>query len=164
LDLSSTSSQSELTRRHKSVATTVVGLIIGTILLSVVAFLGRGYFRQQANATVEMAATIMMPILGIGAIVWRRTKFTTVQLQSIGALHGVSGLLSTLERTTLQIAFLGAAVAAIGFGVTLVTGDDSYTYRAAAISLVVLVYSYPTKSSWDRVIRQFAENPESSST
>jgi len=39
LDPTSPEAQAELTRRHKSAATTVVGLLVATVLLSVVAFL-----------------------------------------------------------------------------------------------------------------------------
>ena len=147
----------ELTRRHKAAVTTVLGLLIATLLLSVVAYLGKSYFRQQVNPPVDIGVRITILFLGLGSIVWRRTKFATMRLQDIGGLQGAEGLLSTLEKTTLQIAFLGAAIAAVGFVATLVTGNDLYTYWAAAISIVVLIYSYPTKSSWVRTVLRFAD-------
>ena len=36
--------QAELARRHKAAATAVTGLIVATILISVIAYLGRDYF------------------------------------------------------------------------------------------------------------------------
>ncbi len=159
MDSSPEKIQSELSRRHKAAATTVAGLIIATILLTIVAYLGRDYLREQSNPPLEMAVQIAVLFLGIGSIVCRRTKFSTMRLRDIGALNGASGLLATLEKTTIQLALIGAAIAGIGFVSTLVTGNPGFTYQGSAISLVVFLYSYPTKSSWSRVIRGFAEQP-----
>ncbi len=159
MDPTSQDAQAELARRHKAAATTVAGLLIATILLAVVAFLGKPYFRQQVNPPLDIAVRIVILVLGLGSIVWRRTKFATMRLQDIAALQGVSGLLSALEKTTVQIAFLAATIAAIGFIATVLTGNDLYTYWAGAIAIVVLVYCYPTKSSWLRTVYRFAERP-----
>ena len=110
-----------------------------------------------------MAAKIVILFLGIGSIVWRRTKFAARRLQDTGGLQGSSGLLKTLEKTTIQIALIGAAIVTIGFICTLLTGDDSYTYQGGAVALVVLLYAFPTKSSWIRVIKSFSE-PQSPET
>ncbi len=104
-----------------------------------------------------MAVRILILGFGLGAVAWRRTKFQAMRLQDILGLQGVTGLLRTLEKTTVQIALLGAAITAIGFIATLVTGNDLYTYWAGAIAIVVLVYCYPTKSSWLRTLYRFTE-------
>ena len=150
--------QAELTRRHKAAATTVAGLIVGTILLTVVAYLGREYFRQQPNPSLDIASRITVLILGLGSIAWRRTKFAALRLKDIGALQGASGLTRTLEKTTLQLALIAAVVVVIGFISTLLTGNEFYTYTGAAVGLVVLLYCYPTKRSWIRTVQQFAED------
>jgi hypothetical protein len=156
--------QAELNRRHRAAATTVAGLIIAAILLSIVAFLGKGYFTQQSNPPLEMALMLVILFLGLGAIVWRRTKFGRMRLQDIGSLEGPPGLLSTLEKTTIQLAFFGATIAAIGFIGTLITGNEGHTYRGTAIALVVLIYSYPTKTSWNRLVNYFADSAEAKPT
>jgi hypothetical protein len=163
LDPTSPEAQAELARRHKATATTVIGLLVATILLCVIAFLGRPYFRQQANPPLDVAVRIVILVLGLGAVVWRRTKFATMRLQDIVGLAGVSGLLRTLEKTTIQIALLGAGITAIGFIATLLTGNDWYTYWAGAIAVIVYIYCYPTRSSWLRALYRFTErNPEKS--
>ena len=149
--------QPELSRRHKASVTTVAGLIVGVVLLGIVAYLSRSYLTPRPNPTLDMAAKIVILFLGIGSIVWRRTKFAAMRLQDIGGLQGSSGLLKTLEKTTIQIALIGAAIVTIGFICTLLTGDDSYTYQGGAVALVVLLYAFPTKSSWIRVIKSFSE-------
>ena len=164
MDPTSPEAQAELARRHKAAATTVLGLLVATILLSVVAFLGRPYFTEKPpNLPLDMAVRILILGFGLGAVAWRRTKFQPMRLQDILGLQGVTGLLKTLEKTTVQIALLGSAITAIGFIATLVTGNDLYTYWASAIAIVVLVYCYPTKSSWLRTISRFTQpNPEQS--
>ena len=47
MDPTSPEAQAELTRRHKSAATTVVGLLVATVLLSVVAFLSDAYLIEK---------------------------------------------------------------------------------------------------------------------
>lgn len=159
MDPTSPEAQAELARRHKAAATTVLGLLVATILLSVLAFLAKPYFTERPNVVLDMAVRIVILILGLGAVVWRRTKFQTMRLQDIAGLAGVSGLLKTLEKTTIQLALLGAGIATIGFIATLMTGNERYTYWAGAIAVIVFVYCYPTKQSWLRALYRFTEKP-----
>jgi hypothetical protein len=79
-----------------------------------------------------------------------------MRLQDIAGLRGTSGLLITLQRTTLQIALIGAAAAVVGFVATLLTGDDSYTYRAGLVAVAVLLYCYPVRNAWERAVQRFS--------
>ena len=157
MEPTSPEAQAELSRRHKSAATTVLGLLVATILLSVVAFLARPYLVEKPNLVLDMAVRIVILILGLGSVVWRRTKFQPMRLQDIAGLAGVTGLLKTLEKTTVQLALLGAGIASIGFISTLITVFAAYTYWAGAIAVVVFIYCYPTKSSWLRALYRFTE-------
>jgi hypothetical protein len=158
LDPTSPEAQAELVRRHKAAATTVLGLLVATVLLSAVAFLSRPYLNQQPyNPPLDAAIRILVLVFGLGAVFWRRSKFATMRLQDIVGLAGISGLLKTLERTTLQLALLAAAIAVTGFVTTLITGNDLYTYWTGAVAIVVFVYCYPTKSSWMRAVRRFSQ-------
>jgi FtsH-binding integral membrane protein len=95
LDPTSPEAQTELARRHKAAATTVLGLLVATVLLSVLAFLAKPYFTEKPNVVLDMAVRIVILVLGLGAVVWRRTKFQTMRLQDITGLTGVTGLLKT---------------------------------------------------------------------
>ena len=157
MEATSPEAQAELTRRHKAAATTVIGLLVATILLSIVAFLARPYFIEKPNPPLDIAVRIVILVLGLGAVAWRRNKFQPMRLQDIAGLAGVSGLLKTLEKTTVQLALLGAAIAVIGFVSTLATGNERYSYWAGAIAVIVFVYCYPTKSSWLKTLYRFAD-------
>lgn len=158
MDPTSPDVQRELTRRHKAAATTVLGLIVATILLSIVAYLGKPYFAELESRPIDYAFLILVLILGLGAVALRRTKFNPARLQDIAGLGGASGLIRSLEKTTLQIAILAAGIAAIGFVATLMTGQEFYTYRSTAVAILVLAYCYPTKSSWKRAVERYT-NP-----
>jgi O-antigen/teichoic acid export membrane protein len=152
--------QGELTRRHKTASLTVRVLIGLTIALSLAAFLGRNHFRQQDNPTLDAAVRVSILIFGLGSVVLRRTRFSAMRLKDIAALRGISGLLATLEKTTLQVALLGAAVAVFGFIATLMTGNDFYAYGAGLVGLVVLLYCYPTRTSWQKAVVQFGDTAD----
>jgi hypothetical protein len=152
--------QTILARRHKAAATTVAGLIIAVVLLSVVAFLGKSYLRRQPSPSLELGVRAAVLILGIGSIMWRRRNLSGARLQAITEKQGPQGVIGLLERTTLQIAVLGAAIAAVGFVATLVSGDDLYTYWAGLIAIVVLLFHYPRRSFWTRVVERFTGDPE----
>jgi len=157
LEATSPEAQAELARRHKSAATTVVGLLVASILLSVVALLADPYLEDKPDGNLNMAVSIVILILGLGAVAWRRTKYQPVRLQAIAGLGGVQGLLKAFEKTTIQLALLGSAIALTGFVATLLTGNPWQTYRASAIAVVVFIYSYPSKSSWLRSLYRFTE-------
>ena len=164
MDPNSPDAQAELTRRHKAAATTVLGLVVATILLSIVAYLGQPYFNELESRPIDWGFLILVLILGMGAVAWRRTKFAPARLQDIAGLAGVSGLVRTFEKTTLQLAILAAGITVVGFVATLMTGQEFYTYRAAAVAILVLAYSYPTKSSWIRAIQRYTVKPEEPAT
>ena len=158
MDPKTPDAQAEISRRHKAAATTVLGLMVATVLLSVVAFLGKPYFREQpADPPLHMAVQILILALGLGSIIWRRTKFAPARLQDIAGLSGVSGLLRALEKTTLQLAILAAGIAVVGFVATLMTGSEVYTYRGSAVALLVLIFYYPRKSAWLGTIYRYTD-------
>jgi hypothetical protein len=147
--------QTELIQRHKSTATTVRSLIVGVVLLSLLAFVGKRFLTPR-NSAPDMIVNIIIVVFGLGAITLRRTRFSRMRLQDIGALEGPTGLLITLERTTLLVALIGAVIALVGFVATLANGSPFYTYQAGVIALAVLLYCYPIQSAWQQAVRRYA--------
>ena len=150
------SAETELETRHKAAARTVQGLLIAVVLLSVLAFVIKKFLTEQAHPSLHMAVLIAILGLGLGAIAFRRTRFSAMRLQDIAGIRGSSGLLITLQRTTLEIALIGAATALVGFAATLFTGDDTYTYRAGLVAVAVLLYCYPVRNAWKRALQRFS--------
>ncbi len=148
----------ELIRRHKAAATTVLAFIGVTALLCIVAYFSKGFLVEQNNPSLDIALRITILIFGLGAVALRRTRFSTMRLQDIGALRGASGLLQTLQRTTLLVALLGAATAILGFTATVMTGNEFYTYGAGLVSFAILLYCYPVRRSWKRALAQLVQS------
>lgn len=148
--------QSELERRHKSTATTVSALLVAVVLLCILAFVTKTLLPPRNNPPLDIAVRISILIFGLGAVTLRRTKFATMRLQDIASLKGASGLMITLQRTTLQVALLGAVIATMGFVATLLTGNDFYTYGAGLVAFAVLLYCYPIRSSWEQAVKRFS--------
>jgi hypothetical protein len=159
--------QAELIRRHKTTATTVLSLLVAVVLLSILGFVSQKFLTQRTNPSLDIAVRISILTLGLGAIALRRTQFAKVRLQDIAALRGASGLLITLQRTTIRVALIGILIAVIGFVSTLMTGTIIYTFQAGVVALAVLLYGYPVRTSWELAVRRFspengpntAENP-----
>ncbi len=152
---SNSSSQTELARRHKTTTTTVWSLLVAVVLLAALAFVSKKFVPERSNSLLDIVVRVSILMFGLGAITWRRTKFAAMRLQDIGALKGASGLLITLQRTTVQMALIGAAIGCIGLSGTLLTGNEFYTYVAAVVGGVVIIYAYPVRSAWERAVQRF---------
>ena len=148
--------QAELLRRHKSSATTVLSLLVAVILLSVLAFVGQKFLTQRNNSSLDIAARVGMLIFGLGAIALRRTRFAKMRLEDIAALRGASGLIISLQKTTMLVTMIGVAVALIGLISTLMTGATIYTYQAGVVAAAVLLYGYPVRSSWEQAVKRYS--------
>ena len=146
---------SELDRRHKSTRTTVIALLVGVVLLCVLAYVSKRFLIPKNNPSLDIAVRITILIFGLGAVAWRRTKFAAMRLQDIGALKGETGLLIALQKTTLQVAGLGTVIALVGFVATLLTANDFYAYGAGLVAVAVLLYCYPTRTSWQRALLRY---------
>lgn len=150
----STEVQSELIRRHRVTAMVVRSFLVVTIALIAVAFTGRAPVLGQANPDLTSVwfLRITIVVLGIGAVSLRRTRFIAARLQDIAALRGVSGLLQTLQNTTLQVSVLGLLIALMGFVLMMLTGVVDNMVFIGIAALAVLIYCYPRRSSWERVV------------
>src|SRR2546430_4852545 len=106
--------QTELERRHRKASTLVLVFFVLDIVLVLIAyFAAERLYRQGAPSTI-MGLWIAILVFGLGAFVLRRTRFAAMRLKDIAALKGISGLLKTLQDTTIQIACIGGASGLMG--------------------------------------------------
>ena len=147
----------ELSRRHRTATAFVVGFLVLDLGLLVLAYFAAEKLFRPNDPSLIMGLWIAILVFGLGAFVLRRTRFAAMRLKDIAALKGMSGLLKSLHDTTIQIAFIGGAIALMGFIVTILTGDWTSMLRAAGVSAIVLIYGYPFRSAWERVARQLSE-------
>lgn len=146
--------QGELVRRHRVAAMVTRAFLVLTVAFIAVAFTGRAPTIGQGDADPMFVGfvSILIVVLGIGAVTLRRTRFSAMRLQDIAALRGTSGLLITLQNTTIQISLVGGLIAVFGFILMLRTGEPKYMVSIGIAALAVLIYCYPRRASWQRVL------------
>lgn len=146
--------QDELLRRHRVAVKTVGGLITLTLALIAVSFvLGRFRAARTVDPVLSVALRITIVIFGLGAVALRRTRFAPLRLQDVAALRGMSGLLATLQNTSVQVAFIGAAIAVMGFVISLLSGDALDMLYVGLAAIAVLLYAYPRRATWQRLVQ-----------
>jgi hypothetical protein len=146
------STQQELVRRHR-LSVLFIGAAFGTtVLLMVIGYLGK-FPLVHSNRSFAQALWVAIAICGLGCVALRRTKFSAMRLNDIAALRGMSGLLATLQNTTLLLAVIGETVVIMGFITTMMTNDWIHVRNAGVIAIGVLLYSYPSRTSWERVVQ-----------
>src|SRR3984893_16199 len=146
----------ELVRRHRTATLVVTVFLILDIVLLAIAFFASDRIVRPGDPRTVMGLWIAILVFGLGAFVVRRTRFAAMRLQDVAAVKGVSGLLKTLQDTTIQVASIGGAIALMGFMITILKGDWTDMLRAGGVAAIVLVYCYPFRSAWQRVVIQLA--------
>ena len=152
--------QDELARRHRSAVQVVGAMAALTLLLLALAL--TGVLRGAVEPDPQLGGTlrIVAALFALGAIVYRRTRFSTMRLRDIAALRGAGGLLATLQTTTVHVALIGGAIAVMCFVVNLMTNGDRWL---PVIALAVLFYGYPRRAAWRRVVEAMTGEPNAGS-
>ncbi len=144
--------QGELERRHAAAARVVQAVALFTLLLTVLALTGVLAGAVRFNPATANALRFIIIFLGVGAIVFRRTRFSAMRLQDVGALRGPSGLLRTLQTTTVAVALVGGLIALLGFVISVMTGFGTDMLYLGVIAVAVLLYCYPRRAAWRAVV------------
>jgi len=151
----------ELDRRHRAASLIVIGGAALTLVLMGAVMSGAVAGTLSPNPTVTGSLLIVVVFLGVGAVVLRRTRMNPMRLSDIAGLRGPSGLLRSLEKTTLYVALIGYAVALFGFVGSMLTPQPadsrSLMLRLGVIALAVLLYAYPRRSVWHRLVESTRE-------
>jgi hypothetical protein len=149
----------ELTRRHRAASLAIYGVFALTLLLVALSFSDYFSGRLGFDPVLDGALRIAVVVFGLGAIALRRARFAAPRLQAVAALRGASGLIESLQKTTVLVALIAAAIALMGFALTLVRGDEGRYPPMVWIGLItfaVLAYAFPRRSAWRSVVRASA--------
>lgn len=151
--------QDDLARSHAAAVRVVFAVLMFTALLAALAFVLAPRASLTFNPTLANTLRFVIVFLGLGAVYFRRTKFSSMRLRDIGALRGEPGLLHTLQRTTVLVALMAAVIAALGFYISLMTGDGKDMLYLGVIAVAVLLYCYPRRAAWASVVNAAAGPP-----
>lgn len=147
------SAQGELGRRHAAAVRIVGAVALFTLLLIVLALSGALAGAIRFDPTTANSVRFGIVFLGVGAVAFRRTRFSAMRLQDIGALRGADGLLATLQTTTVIVALIAAVIAILGFVISVMTGAGTDMLYMGVIAIAVLLYCYPRRAAWEAVVR-----------
>jgi TRAP-type C4-dicarboxylate transport system permease small subunit len=126
------------------------------IVLSVLALMLIARFISP-NTTLPGSEGLTRPIflaviiLGLVVITVRRLLMSQWMMAKL-APRGVNALLGRLLTTTVICLAIAEFVAVMGFILYLLTGDYEYSWRLGGISLFLVLYSYPRRGEWERII------------
>jgi hypothetical protein len=148
--------QDELSRRYRKAVTVVAAFLVLDVVLVIIAFLAAKSLYRGGDPSLIMALWIAILVFGLGAFALRRTKFAALRLKDVAAVKGVSALLKSLQDTTIQVAAIGGATAPIGFMIVILRGDWTDMLRAGGVAAIVLIYCYPFRGAWQKVVTQLA--------
>ncbi len=134
----------------------VGGMLALAVLFIILAYAGIRPAPSRLTSDPTLTTTLWIAVLffGLGAVALRRTRFMAMRLQDIAALEGPSGLLASLQKTTILVALIGGAIAVMGFIVWTLTGESYDMLRAGLVAVAVLLYCYPRRTAWQRVVEQ----------
>jgi hypothetical protein len=149
--------QGDLERSHAAAARVVSLVFMLTLVLAALALFLAPRLKLGVNPVNANTLLFIILFLGLGSVVFRRTKFSPMRLQDIAALRGVRGLLDTLQRTTIYVALIGGLIALLGFAFALLTGDGTNMLYPGVIAVAVLLYSYPRRAAWSAVVKALAQ-------
>ena len=143
----------ELDQRHHS-ATTFFAVILGLslVLIALSLLLFERSLQAPTMMNFDIAWRITVAILGVGAVVFRRTRFTAMRLQDIAGVGGFTALFRTLENTTRQVGFLALGISVFSFVTSLYTRVAFYTWAGSIVAIFILAYAYPIRRNWQRVV------------
>lgn len=147
------STQAELERRHAAAVRVVGAVALFTVLLMALGLTNVLAGKLRFNPTTANSLRFIIVFLGVGALFFRRTRFAAMRLQDIAALRGATGLLDTLQTTTVIVALIAALIAALGFLISVMTQDGWDMLYMGTISIAVLLYAYPRRAAWESVVR-----------
>ena len=152
--------QDELARRHGAAVRVVSAVFTLTLVLAALALVLTPRLSRFSNPVGAPMLLFVILFIAVGSMIFRRTKFSAMRLRDITALRGASGLLETLQRTTVYVALAGGVIAVLGFAFTVMSGQKNNFLYPAGIAVVVLLYCYPRRAAWRRVLDALAEPDE----
>jgi hypothetical protein len=130
--------------------------IVFIIALSVLVFMLTPWFISPGTTLPDgerWARPIFLVVIALGlvAITVRRLLMSQLMMGKL-VPRGVNALLARLLMTTVICLAIAELVGIMGFVFYLLTGDYEYSWRLGVVSLLLILYSFPRRGEWERII------------
>src|SRR5262245_64229116 len=139
----------------------VAAIIVTAIALSVILFMIMGKIMNPVEPALESEIWQKriyggVLLLGLIIVVLRRFLMSGAAM-SRAAAGGISNVLRNLLTVTVIISALAEFIAILGLFFYLRTGDNQYSWRLGVVSLFLLIYAFPRRGEWERVVTASVE-------
>jgi hypothetical protein len=143
---------SEFEKRYRATVFIVIAQIFFTILLIAAALLIVSKIEISDPAQNLSTLWVAVVFIAIGSFVLRRLFFNWERLKNIALLKGFSGVLKSLQTSTIILGGIAELVTIIGLIITVFSGNSFDMLRAGAVALIVFLINFPRKSVWKKII------------
>ena len=105
---------------------------------------------SSTSGVTQVVFTVIVLVIGIGAIMLRRFMFRAAKLETIQVRSGIKGLLAYLSQISVTLAFVADFAAICGFISGMLTGDTAHSSSLILVGVVILAVSFPRRAAWLR--------------
>lgn len=142
----------ELKSRYRTTIIICAVQILTVITLTVTSWFNLFNFEPITSPSTITTLWIVVIFIAVGSFILRRVFFKWEKLTDTFLLKGKKGLMSRLQSNTVILSALAETIAILGFIITSLSGDKFQMLRAAAISLIVFLISFPRLSVWEKIV------------
>jgi TRAP-type C4-dicarboxylate transport system permease small subunit len=126
-----------------------IGLSV-LIFMSIARFISPGDTLPGSEKLVRPIFIVVI-VLGLIVVSLRRLLMSQSMMAKV-ASRGVNALLARLLTITVICLAVALLVCIMGFTFYLLTGDYEYSWRLGVVSLLLILYSFPRRGEWERII------------
>jgi hypothetical protein len=141
---------------HRTALIIVIGLAASIVIYAVLGMLilqSRQGSQQGRLSPTFLVAAVFLTI----APIWlRRTQLAEPRLQSVVMVRGIEGLIRHFLTVTIVCAALADAIGVVGLIAALTGAGQRFLLVFAAVALLVLARSYPSRRVWEQAVDYFA--------
>ena len=156
----SSAHQKALSARYRLTA-----LIVGALGISTILYILIGYSFAPAMPQKEYrwlsnnSLVVVVAIIVLTAVFLRRYLLSPTKLQT-ATQRGIGALLSNLHLSSISGAVFGDLIGILGVIASLMTGTREYSWRLGIASVLIIAYSFPRRSEWERAVARLEQNNE----
>lgn len=148
--------QEALGQRYRTAAIIVMAFIISVLVYMVIAkFITVNDIKPGTESWIQPVYSAAI-VLGVVVVALRRFLLSKT-VMGTARQTGVSAVLNQLFTMTIILCALAELTGIAGLVLYLLTGNYDYSLRLGAVSLIVLLYTFPRKGEWERAVADSAK-------